>query len=466
VRICLISREYPPETGWGGISTYTFQHAHGLKELGHEVEVIALAAPGDLRLNIPAVNQDGVIVNRVAIETLSGFAMIKAATPFSHYVLGAIFALSKKFHEIHERKPFDVAESPEHLAEGLCPALLKSVPMVLRLHTPQSKFIAERFHNLSPSFDQQFVAMIERIAMLNASAITSPSLDMARYVSNDLGIELEQIHIIKNPVDEKRFCPEGLRALSGDDRLNVLSIGRLEPRKGIQYLIDAVPMIVQQVPQARFVIIGADTQNASGQKSMLAELTAKLSRLGFRDFVTFIPHVNLDDLPAYYRSADVFVIASLYDNAPMSCLEAMASGRAIVVTDAGGTKEYAIDGEAGVVIPSADSAAIAAALISLLKNGELRAKLGRNAREIAVRDLARTNIAEQTLAVYSEAIRNHQASAQGAWYKRDHASFVVDAETLLDSYQRMLYDFLYQQSFAFRFKHRLKKLLARLLRTS
>jgi len=236
---------------------------------------------------------------------LSGLEMIKASTPFSHYVINATFALGKKFHEIHGQKPFDVAESPEHLAEGLCPALMRSVPLVLRLHTPQSKFIAEKFHNLSASFDQQFVAMIERMAILNADAITSPSNDMADYVSSDVGIPREQIHIIRNPVDEKRFCPEGARELPDDGRLIVLSIGRLEPRKGIQHLVEAVPLIVKNFEKVRFVIIGGDTKNAGGQKSTLSELTQKLSQLGCLDYVTFLPHVELEQLPAYYRSAAV-----------------------------------------------------------------------------------------------------------------------------------------------------------------
>jgi glycogen(starch) synthase len=462
VRICLISREYPPETGWGGIATYTYQHAHGLKELGHDVEVVALLAPGASRSDIPPVVEDGVTVHRVSGEPLTGLDMIRSSTPFSHYVLNAVFALSKKFHEIHERNPFDVAESPEHLAEGLCPALIRSVPLVLRLHTPQSKLIAEGFHNLKPTFDQQFVAMLERLAILNADAITSPSRDMAAYVSSDVGVPLEQIQIISNPVDDKKFCPKGSRALLDDGRLYVLSIGRLEPRKGIQHLIEAIPHIVKEFQRVKFVIIGGDTNNAGGQKSMREQLLARVSQLGCLDHVTFIPHVELDAIPAYYRSADVFVLPSLYDNAPMSCLEAMASGNAVVVTDAGGTKEYAIDGECGIVIPSADPSSLARAVVGLLKDEQRRASLGKNARARVEKELTRTIIASQTVELYEEAILKHRSRAAHALYRRGDKNFTLDAEALLNSYQRMLYDFLYQQSLVFRFKHRVRKLLARI----
>ncbi len=89
------------------------------------------------------------------------------------------------------------------------PGTVQECAAVIRLHTPQSKIIAEKFHNVTPSFDQQFVAMVERIAMLNCDVITSPSLDMAQYVSSDVGIALEQIRIVYNPADEKRFTPDG-----------------------------------------------------------------------------------------------------------------------------------------------------------------------------------------------------------------------------------------------------------------
>ncbi len=129
MRICLISREYPPETGFGGIASYTFQHAHALHELGHDVEVIALAAPESKHNESAPFNENGVIVHRVAYSHLDRLSMIRAASPFTHYVLSAAYALARKFSELHAAEPFDVAESPEHLAEGLCPALCKNVPL-------------------------------------------------------------------------------------------------------------------------------------------------------------------------------------------------------------------------------------------------------------------------------------------------------------------------------------------------
>jgi len=115
----------------------------------------------------------------------------------------------------------------------------------------------------------------------------------------------------------------------------------------------------------------------------------------------------------------------------MTCLEAMASGNAIVVTSAGGTKEYAVDGKCGVVVPPADPAALSAAVVALLKDPGRRADLGRNARASAQSELTRTNIASQAVAVYSQAMQRHQEKAAGALYRHGDARFVLDAEALL-----------------------------------
>ena len=99
-------------------------------------------------------------------------------------------------------KPFDVVEAPEHLAEALFPALTKACPLVVRLHTPQFKIVDEGFHNLTPNFDQQLTGMLERMTILQADLVTSPSQNLANYVCNDTGsAALSSVCMIANPVD-------------------------------------------------------------------------------------------------------------------------------------------------------------------------------------------------------------------------------------------------------------------------
>lgn len=458
MRICLISRELPPESGWGGIATYTYHHAHSLKALGHDVEIFALSAKNASADKIGRRVEDGIVVHRCAAEPyLDELGMVKLSTPFTHFVLRSVLALSKAILKEHLANPFDVAEAPEHLGEGLCPGLVKLLPLVVRLHTPQSKFIKERFHNLSPSFDQEFVAMIERVAMLSADVITSPSKDMADYVAGDMGYPRNKIEIIHNPVNVEKFSPDGEKALPSGDSLRVLFVGRLEERKGVHYLIKAIPSIVAKYPKSSFVIIGADTNNAKGQKSTLAELQDLMQQAGCSEHLTFIPYVPLAEIPAYYRSADICVVPSLYDNAPCTVLEGMATGKPVVTTTAGGSKEYVLDGHSGFVVAPKEEAALADVITRLLMDDAMRSSFGQNARTRIIESFHPKKLAEETVEIYKLAINRFKERNTEPIYGRAAESFMEDTESLLAAYNRMLYDFLYANSWRFRLRHRVRK---------
>lgn len=449
MRICLISREYPPDTGWGGIATFTRHLAHGLNELGNEVVVVSLAE-GEAKV----VDDEGVQVHRVAPYVIPGdLGAVAMCMPYSRYVLKSCTALWQKFIALHEQKPFDVVDSPELLAEGLMPAVTKAAPLAIRLYTPHSKFMAEQLHNVTANFDHQFVAMVERVAMLNADAITSPSDDLADFISEDFNYPRQEIQIIRNPIDPNAFCPEGPRALEADGKLKVLFVGRLEERKGITYLVHAIPNILEQCPDTEFVIIGADTVNsAGGQRSVLNDLRDFLARNQALSHVQFIPRVPLAELPTYYRSADICVVPSVYDNSPYTCLEAMACGRPVVGTSGGGTKEYVTHGECGIIVPPRDSEALETAIVGLLKDGRTRNRMGERARQRVLDKFQRTQIAKETLALYEQARRSF-AAKQHKLYLKDPDQALSDAAVFLYSFDKMIYDVLYQTSFRFRLRH-------------
>lgn len=449
MRVCLISREYPPDTGWGGIATFTRHLAKGLYELGHEVVVISLAE-GSAKV----VDDDGITVHRVEPFVVPGdLGAVAMCMPYSRYVLKTTAALWQKFFQLHEQQPFDVVDTPELLAEGIYPAVTRIAPLVIRLYTPHSKFIAEQLHNVTANFDHQFVAMLERIAMLSADALTSPSEDLADFVAEDLSYPREAIRLIHNPIDPEAFSPDGPKALEECDGLRVLFVGRLEERKGINYLAHAIPGILQACPTTEFVIIGADTNNANdGQRSVLADIKDYLGRHKVLHRVKFIPRVPLHELASYYRSADVCVVPSVYDNSPYTCLEAMACGRPVVGTSGGGTKEYVLDGECGIIVPPRDTEALKEAIVTLLGDARMRNRMSENARKRVLAKFSRKQIAAETLALYTEA-RLSFAKRQSHIYLKDPAHALSDASVLMFTFDKMVYDLLYQRSIRFRLKH-------------
>lgn len=460
VRICLISREYPPDTGWGGIGAYTFQHARALKELGHDVEVISLTKKECSEdFSILASEQPAdplfVTVHRAAWgPLLEELSTVWISVPYTHFVFKSCVALWRKFLEVHQDKPFDIVEAPEHLAEALFPAITRICPLLIRLHTPHSKFMQERYHNLNnSSFDQELVAILERTAMLEADLLSSPSEDLAQYVAGDTAVKLNSIQIVRNPVDCVKFTPEGEKAIPQDGRTTVFFAGRLEERKGIQYLIDAVPMVLKKNPNVRFIVVGADTNTGPGKTSVLAALKKQLAECATESAVQFINHVALDQMPAHYRSADICVVPSLYENAPYTVLEAQATGKPVIGTSAGGSKEYISDGITGFVVAPKNAEALAEKINILIADSVLREKMGKASREISLSRFDRKIIVNQAVKTYELAIKTHSEQSDDALYRRNPDQAMSDFVSLLYAYHLNLCDLIYRHSFSYRLKY-------------
>jgi hypothetical protein len=131
----------------------------------------------------------------------------------------------------------------------------------------------------------------------------------------------------------------------------------------------------------------------------------------------------------------------------------MACGRAVIGTSAGGTQEYIVDKESGIIIPPRDSEALSAALIHLLKNKAELDKLGVEARTRAVKLFQRVEIARETVTLYEEAIKSFNLRKSNSLYMKDPIYALPDANELLSSYDRLLYDLLFTMSWSWRLGH-------------
>lgn len=453
MRICLISREYPPDTGWGGVGAFNYHMAHSLTRAGHDVEVVSLSAGDSARSSL----EEGVMVHRVAWKhLLDELNLTLVAAPASHYVIKTTVALWMRFIELHSPKAFDVVEVPEHLAGGLFHAMTRELPLVVHLHTPHSKFISDCFHGVTPSFDNRLICILERVGILLADQVISPSANLAGFVAEDTGYPFESIRVMKYPVDTDKFRPEGAKALVDDGNLTVFFAGRLEERKGIHYLVEAMPAIVKAVPNVRFICVGADTQAAPGGGSMLAWLKKRLAENNCASKVTFIPHIPLTEMADYVRSADLCVVPSLYDNAPFTCIEALSCGKPVVATTAGGMGEYALHNERGLIVPPRSAEALANAIITLLKDEKMRLKFGQNARAFAESNLNLAHKAEEKIALYEHARANYRARQADPLYRRGTERCLRDALEVLCAYEQMMFETLSNQSLAFRVRHWLR----------
>lgn len=146
-------------------------------------------------------------------------------------------------------------------------------------------------------------------------------------------------------------------------------VGRLGWKKGYEYALDAFAQLKDRIPGLRVDIVGEGDQRD--------KLEAKSSELGLADTVRFLGQQT--DVPRRMRGFDCYVLSSVIEGMPNALLEAMALGRPVVTTAAGGSAEVAIDGESGLVVPTHDADALASAIEQVLTNEILRERISRAA---------------------------------------------------------------------------------------
>ena len=152
-------------------------------------------------------------------------------------------------------------------------------------------------------------------------------------------------------------------------------MGRLELRKGIDVLLAAAPQILQAAPEAELVIVGEDVAPAA-EPAWSETFRRRHAGAPWLRRVRFEGPLPRAELLARYAACDIAVIPSRYESFGMTALEAMIFAKPCVASRVGGLQEVVSDGETGLLTPPVDADALAAALLSLVRNGELRRTLG------------------------------------------------------------------------------------------
>jgi phosphatidyl-myo-inositol alpha-mannosyltransferase len=182
--------------------------------------------------------------------------------------------------------------------------------------------------------------------------------------------------IVPNGVDVDRFRDRAdLRPAIEDDKRHILFVGRLEGRKGLPHLIEAMPRVVAATPDARLIVVGDGPDRADSER--LAEGVAP-------NLVTFVGYVDDSNLPGYFHCAEVFCSpATGGESFGIVLLEAMAAGRAIVASQIDGYSGLIKPERTGVLVRPGDPQALASAITRVLNDDHLREGLGRRAATAA-----------------------------------------------------------------------------------
>lgn len=205
MRICLLSKEYAPHSSWGPLGAYNYHLAQELRSLDHDIEVITLSSSG-----IPADTceqlEDGITVHRLShSDKMTGSRELLMSTPASHFMLKTNLSLWNKLLQLHQQKPFDVLEVSDRLAEGVLPAVCKILPVVIRVHEPYAQLMSKEPCYAGPSFDHHFIALMERLASISATAIIATTESSAAFLQTDLNLQASAIHLLESATNEMSF---------------------------------------------------------------------------------------------------------------------------------------------------------------------------------------------------------------------------------------------------------------------
>jgi D-inositol-3-phosphate glycosyltransferase len=279
------------------------------------------------------------------------------------------------------------------------------VPIVHMFHTLglMKQRVARGFGEVEGDYRLEGEQEVLRLA----DRIISPTLAEVAQLQWLYLADTEKVVVIPPGVDLSHFYPipldEAMEFIGVAPCEQVLLyVGRIEPLKGIDTLIESLAIVQDQGVRVCLSVIGG---NADGSEETLSAEMARLQHLrekyGLLDLVTFLGKRGQDTLPYYYSAAKAVVVPSLYESFGMVALEAMACGTPVVASQVGGLAFLVQDGVTGYTVPVDDPREMANRLLTLVSDPTMREQMGENAAAFA-KDYGWQVIAGKVVEVYQE----------------------------------------------------------------
>ncbi|MBI1314228.1 glycosyltransferase [bacterium] len=374
-RVLLLSEIFPPKTGGSG---RWFHEIYSRLPREH----VVIAAGEDPR----AADFDtthSMHVERLPL-TMSEWG-IRSWTAAKDY-----WSLFRQLKSLIRREQISTLHCGRCLPEGWLAFLLKKlcgVPYVSFVHGEDVE---------SASTSRELTWMAQRI-LSNADFLIANSQNSANLLIDNWNVDASRIRVLHPGVDASRFVPadrdEAVReSLGWKDRTVVLTVGRLQKRKGHDVMIRALPTIKAAVPDILFAVIGDGDERAN-----IEQLTAEH---GVGNHVQLLGEVDDATMISCYQQCDLFALPNRQvgrdiEGFGMVLVEAQSCGRPVLAGASGGTRETMCLGETGIVVPCEEPQRLASELISLLCDRDRLGAMGRAARPWVVANLDWNALTEQ-----------------------------------------------------------------------
>lgn len=414
MRILMLSTLCFPRT-IGGVENHIFYLSRALIELGHHVEIVVPLVE-ESRYYAEHISQKtyyGLTIHEVLLNNLALTNINKVRARFAgSSPLGLFIAfLQKSSYQLASgrmahvlltlmrERQMDILHQHDFSANLFSTKIVsRYYPVVLTNHTGEFLHIKQRWYT------RPFL----RFALNHYSRIIGPSSELA-----EIPYFSDKAVFIPNGVDVQFFQP-----LPEESRLKmkeelgynstdflILCPRRWAPTKGVIYLCKAIPHVIKEMPNAVFLFAGSDYQGYPAYHREILDTLSKMSDAGIVNF-TLLGNLDAEHLRLFYQISDVVVIPSLLEATSLAALEAMACACPVIATKVGGMPEIVHNGINGFLVEPADPKALARAILHVARLGERRREVGREARRFVVNNYQWQKIAEATLRVYEEAIKN------------------------------------------------------------
>ena len=293
-------------------------------------------------------------------------------------------ALGSEMARVAQQEKLDILSvhySIPHATAAFLAREITGVPYVVTLHGSDVTILGS-----DPSYH-----IVNNHSVENANAVTAVSEFMQREAYERLGIERE-VKVIPNFVDTEGFSPEPCEtAETGCDECGgIIHVSNFRPVKRISDLVYAMAIITKEEPNAKLTLVGDGPDRISVERLVDSlKLRRNVTLTGFRS-----------DIPNLMRCADIGVLCSETESAPLTLLEGMSTGLPMISTKVGGVPEIIQDGKNGLLVSSKHPEELAEAILHLYKDQKLRRKLGENARKTVLEKYTAEKVVNQYLETF------------------------------------------------------------------
>ena len=402
MRICCPTYWYPEHKG-DIHATYVHDINRHIVKHGHHVTVITPRVGKGSKKEV----YDSVNILRFNLKVPYELSYGKIAQGGKHSSVKKLWTMflyiAKTFYHTFRtcrKQKIEVIHAHWAIPSGF-PAVLVSkllrIPCFITMHGGDVYYNPKEGYDYPGKF---YIRPFLKYTLRNATKLTAITEDCKRHAINAGAFE-KDIIVITNGADLERFSPaqkdKRLAMKFGLSDNAIFSCRQLIPRKGMRFLVGAMPEILNKFPDAKLVIAGDGVERP--------KLERMIKDLKLNSKVFLVGWVKNEDLPKYYNSCDVAVMPSLEEGFGIPAAEAMGCGKPVVSTDAGGLVEVVEDGVTGYIVRKGSSGELARGIIKVLSDKNKAKEMGKSGRKRALKLFSWDKTAKEFIKLYKQHIK-------------------------------------------------------------